>query len=460
MLRPDRRRSRPLRSHGENGHPLDRFAGSLRVEIERPQRLDIVFPPLEPHRCRHPKPVHVEDPTAHAELRHFGDGRDANVAHRLQPLDRVAEGPAPRSLLPLRQTDPRGRRGAGPPRPPGGGGGGRPRPRPLPRQQQLQRLYALPRDLEMRLFGAQRLALRIQSRRGPRQGPQIREPPLRISRRGCDHDKDPLCKPSRQRGQQHGGTRAGEAGDTLTRAGRGQTLRERACRGEGIQPVDDEVERHQRVRVATPSSTTAHSSASTSSSPEPSRRPAPANRAAANAAPSSTSALSTSCTSSGDAGVRSDSRGSSPYTVAPTASAPRLRNSTPGAPSTSQMGASPRAKRFTSASTNGTKAGDAGSAVHAVSSRLPMSRTLPSRTSHGSPFTVASTVLSSPIRRPASPVMGSIRYLRVTCRPASAGTAGPPNRPGGPPPPDRPPPPPAAGPPFSRAAKAGPPETK
>src|SRR5438445_724746 len=333
--------------------------------------------------------------------------------------------PSLSSLLPLRQDEPHGLQGGGHPRPLGGGARGRHQHPHLPRQQQLQRLHALARDLEMRLFGAQRLALRIQSRRGPRQGPQIREPPLRISRRGCDHDKDPLCKPSRQRGQQHGGTRAGEAGDTLTRAGRGQTLRERACRGEGIQPVDDEVERHQRVRVATPSSTTAHSSASTSSSPEPSRRPAPANRAAANAAPSSTSALSTSCTSSGDAGVRSDSRGSSPYTVAPTVSAPRMRNSTRGAPSTSEMGASPRAKRFTSASTNGTKAGDAGSAVHAVSSRLPRSRWLPSRTSHGSPFTVASTVLSSPIRRPASPVMGSIRYLRVTCRPASAGTAGP-----------------------------------
>src|SRR5207302_1833022 len=92
------------------------------------------------------------------------------------------------------------------------------------------------------------------------------------------------------------------------------------------------------------------------------------------------------------------SRGSSPSTVAPIVSAPRVRNSTRGSPSTSETGASPRTRRFTSASTNGTNAGVAGSAVHAVSSRLPRSRTLPSRTSHGSPLSVAST--AAPLPRP------------------------------------------------------------
>src|SRR3989454_7345556 len=337
----------------------------------------------------------------------------------------------------------------------GGGARGRDQHPNLPRQQQLQRLHPLAGDLEVRLFGAQRLTLRVQSDRGPRQGPQIREPPLRIGRSGRDHDKEALRESSRERGHKHGGTGAGETGDPLSGAGRGQPLRQRSRRRERVQPVDHEVEWHQRVPVATPSSMSAKTSASISSSPLPSRRPAPANRAAANAAPSSTSAPSTSCTSAGDAGVRSDSRGSSPYTVAPTVSAPRMRNSTRGAPSTSEMGASPRAKRFTSASTNGTKAGDAGSAVHAVSSRLPRSRTLPSRTSHGSPFTVASTVLSSPIRRPASPVMGSIRYLRVTCRPASAGTAGPAIGPGVPAAPNRPRPPRAASAPFAWPIRAG-----
>src|SRR2546430_10188004 len=108
MLRPNRLNIWSLLSHGENRYPLDRFAGTLRVEIERPQRLDVVSPPLEPRRCRHPKPIHVEDPAAYAELRYFCDGRDANVAHGLKSLDRLAEGTAPRSLLPLRQDETHG----------------------------------------------------------------------------------------------------------------------------------------------------------------------------------------------------------------------------------------------------------------------------------------------------------------------------------------------------------------
>src|SRR3989449_1151459 len=87
MRRPYWRHHRSLRSHGENRDPLDRFAGTLRVEIERAERLDVVSPPLEPRRCRHPEPIHVEDPTAHTELGHFGHGRDANVTHRLKSLD-------------------------------------------------------------------------------------------------------------------------------------------------------------------------------------------------------------------------------------------------------------------------------------------------------------------------------------------------------------------------------------
>src|SRR5947208_393511 len=316
------------------------------------------------------------------------------------------------------------------PRALGGGAPGRDQHPNLPRQQQLQRLHALAGDLEVRLFGAQRLTLRVQRHRGPRQRPQVRKPPLRIGRRGCDHDKHALCESPRERGHQHGGTRAGEAGDAQTGTGRGQPFRQRPRRRQRVQPVDHEVERHQRVRVATPSSTSAKTRASTSSSPLASWRPAPANRATANAVASSTSAPSTSRTSAGGAGVRSDSRGSSPSTVAPIVSAPRVRNSTRGSPSTSETGASPRARRFTSASTNGTNAGVAGSAVHAVSSRLPRSRTLPSRTSHGSPFSVASTVVSLLIPRPASPVTVSIRYLRVTCTPLIPGTAAPAMTPG------------------------------
>src|SRR5256886_8607805 len=49
--------------------------------IERPQRQDLVAPPLDPRRRRHPEPVHVEDAAAHAELRDLGDRRHARVAH-------------------------------------------------------------------------------------------------------------------------------------------------------------------------------------------------------------------------------------------------------------------------------------------------------------------------------------------------------------------------------------------
>src|SRR2546422_8414519 len=45
---------------------LFRSPGSLSVKIERPQRQDLVAPPLDPRRRRHPEAVHVEDAAAHA----------------------------------------------------------------------------------------------------------------------------------------------------------------------------------------------------------------------------------------------------------------------------------------------------------------------------------------------------------------------------------------------------------
>src|SRR3989441_10393233 len=174
--------------------PLDRLAGTLRVEIERTQRLDLVSPPLEPRLCRHPNPIHVEDPAPYAELRHFRDRRDARVTHRLESLDDGCELQG-RSLLrpyPLSQHQSHFSQRPRHPRALGGGARGRDQHANLPRQQQLQRLHALAGDLEVRLFGAQRLTLRVQRDRGPRQRPQVRKPPLRIGRRGCDHDKDAL----------------------------------------------------------------------------------------------------------------------------------------------------------------------------------------------------------------------------------------------------------------------------
>src|SRR3989442_11627132 len=91
MLRPYVACLPSLSLHRQDRHPLDRFAGTLRVEIERTQRLDLLSPPLEPRRGRHPKPIHVEDPAPYAELRHFRDGRDASLTHRLESLDAGCE---------------------------------------------------------------------------------------------------------------------------------------------------------------------------------------------------------------------------------------------------------------------------------------------------------------------------------------------------------------------------------
>ena len=66
----------------------------------------------------------------------------------------------------------------------------------------------------------------------------------------------------------------------------------------------------------------------------------------------------------------------------------------PGAPSS--IAASPRTTRLASASTSGTNPADIGSAVHVGSKRLPTSTTVPARTIHGSPATVASMPRGAP----------------------------------------------------------------
>src|SRR5437879_12435428 len=91
---------RSLALHRQYRDPFDRLPGSLRVEIERPQRQDLVAPPLDPRRRRHPEPVHVEDAAAHAELRDLGDRRHARVAHPAQPPHALTQRPPPPSPLP------------------------------------------------------------------------------------------------------------------------------------------------------------------------------------------------------------------------------------------------------------------------------------------------------------------------------------------------------------------------
>src|SRR5207302_11060428 len=267
----------------------------------------------------------------------------------------------------------------------------------LARQQRLEGLDTLARDLDVRLFGAEGLALGIQRRRRVAgEGTGVREPTLRVRRSRGDHDEHALWEPAGQGSDEDRGTGAGQPGHRDPGPGTRETRSERSGRRQLVEAVDEKGERHQWARVATPSSTPATSRASARSRALTSVRPVPAYCSAANRASSSSSAPIARRTTSGAAGVRSDSRGSGAVTTAPTVSAPCTWNTTPGGPSASETRASPRASRFTRTSTNGTNAGDAGRAVQAVSRRLPSSTTSAPRTSHGSPFTVARTVVASP----------------------------------------------------------------
>src|SRR2546428_7495444 len=422
--RPDRRvpNSR-LRTNRQDGHAIQRVARALRIEIEAAHRDDFVAPPFDAGRRRHPEAVDIENPATNAVLGDFGDCRDALISHHIETLRGVGESPflfidfdhEPRLLESRRHR-----------RPLGAGSRCSDQDTHRPAQQRLERLDALARELVMRLLGAQRLALRLECRHvGSKQCLQIREPALPVRRGGSDDGKDALRQGSSERGDQHGGTRAGKPPYTNALSGRGYPSDQGAGSGKVLEPLEQKVERHQRVRVATPNSAAASSSARRSSRPLASARRVPENRSAANRSTLSTAARSlppsAAVTSAGVAGVRSDSRGSGPNTVGPTVSAPRERNSTRGAPSAAATSASPITMRLTSASTNGTKPGAAGNAVHAVSSRLPSSTTPPDLTSHGSPLTVASTPPAPCSPAPPAP---SSRYRRTTETPLRAARPG------------------------------------
>src|SRR6185503_203100 len=274
-------------------------------------------------------------------------------------------------------------------------------------QQAFEGLDPLACDLVVRFLGPQRFPLWVQRRRAAREGLQIGEPALRVRGRRSDDAERALWQPPRERRDQHRRARPEQPPHAEAGAGRRQPLRQGAHGRQVVKPIEQEIEWHQRVSVATPSSVAASSNASASRIALASERRVPAKRSAAKRSSSSNCAVGprAAATRSGAAGVRSDSRGSRPNTVAPTVSAPRTRNSTRGVPSATSTAAAPATTRFTRASTKGTNPGAAGSAVQAVSSRLPSSTTSPARTNHGSPFTVART----------SPPVPSKRYRRVTC---------------------------------------------
>ena len=65
-----------------------RLLGSL------PERGDVVSPPLQAGRACHPETVHVQNSAPDAELSHFGDRRDAAVAHVLERDSHLRRRPA------------------------------------------------------------------------------------------------------------------------------------------------------------------------------------------------------------------------------------------------------------------------------------------------------------------------------------------------------------------------------
>src|SRR5436309_1949703 len=401
MLRPYWPPNIHFRPYRQHCYPMQHLTRALRVEIEAPHRCDLVDPPFDARGAGHAESVHVENAAANAVLRDLGDCGHALVSHGVEALRGVRQAPLLFTNLdheaPLLE-----RRGYGSPLRGRARGGDHHADRAA--QQCIDRFDAFAGQLVMRLHGTERLALGVQRGRfGAEQGLQISEPAFRVRRRGRNDGEHALWEAASERGHQHGRARAGQATDTHARSRRWQSLDERAGGGQLLEPLEQEVESHQRVRVATASSIAASSKASTSSTPLASARRAPENRSAASAFALNTSTRSrppnAAVASVGVAGVRSDSRGSGPKTVAPTVSAPRVRNSTPGAPSAELTSASPITIRLTSASMNGTNPGAVGNAVHAVSRRLPSSTTFPERTNQGSSFTVASTSSDAPWSR-------------------------------------------------------------
>ncbi len=78
----------------EDGDLVHRIAGPLRGQVEDPDRLEVVSPPLEPGGVRHPEAVHIDDAAAHAELGDLGHGGHARVAHGIERGRDIGEGGA------------------------------------------------------------------------------------------------------------------------------------------------------------------------------------------------------------------------------------------------------------------------------------------------------------------------------------------------------------------------------
>ncbi len=262
-------------AHRQHGHLLQLLQRALGGEVEAADGSDVVSPPLQAGRHRHPEAIDVEDPASDAEFGDLGNGAHAAVSHRLQRLGRL------RRSLPVTL-------GEAQPEPLQGGrhqGAFRRRARRgdddphLPAEQRLERLRALARDFVVRLLLAQRLALGIERHRAIGEQREIGEPTLRLPGRRRDHDHLPVWIQLRQPGGQHAPARPRQSGEPDRLAARGQPLGEVRGNRTPRERLDHRPELH-RCRLHTLASTSSpKASARAAASSGPRRSPmAPAEK--------------------------------------------------------------------------------------------------------------------------------------------------------------------------------------
>ena len=147
----------------EHGHVGELGGGPLGREVEHAHRTDFVAPPFDPGGAGHAEAVEVDDAAPHRELRHFGHGRHATVAHRFKGGHELAQW----SLFPRGEAQSHRLEGS---RNGGALGAGTDRGdehADLAVQQLREGLDPLTGDLEVRLVLSQRFALREDDPRVP-----------------------------------------------------------------------------------------------------------------------------------------------------------------------------------------------------------------------------------------------------------------------------------------------------
>jgi hypothetical protein len=296
---------------------------SLRVQVERAHGDDLVTPPFDPGRRRHPEPVRIHEPAAHGELRHVRHRGYPLVPHRLQARDHVLRAISGTGG----QLEPRARQRARHPRALGRGAQrGHHHPGP-PRHQRVQRLDPLPGDLVVRLLFPERLPLRVEPGDLAEQRGEVGMPALGAGRRGGHDHQHALRRLLGKRRRQHGPARARQRAHGPPLGPARQRPLQRAERRERAECRDETGQHQDRDRPppaeASASSTAASASAATSSTVVSSaRRPENAARTSAGTSATTRAWPSAARVSRSGAVRRSDSRGSGRTSNTPTVSPP------------------------------------------------------------------------------------------------------------------------------------------